>query len=53
MASRCDSNNRTPYGEIMCQFDNAANQALDDIIAARRTNRMFLPDFPPKEQIVQ
>jgi nitroreductase len=35
----------------MCQFDNSANQALDDIIAMRRTNRMFLPDVPPKEQI--
>ena len=35
----------------MCQFDNAANVVLDDIIAARRTNRMFLPDFPEKDQI--
>ena len=35
----------------MCQFDNSANQVLDDVIAARRTNRMFLSDIPPKEQI--
>ena len=35
----------------MCQFDHAASGALDEIIAARRTNRVFLSEFPPKEQI--
>lgn len=37
--------------EIMCQFEKTANEALDDIIAARRTNRVFLPEVPPKDQI--
>jgi len=35
----------------MCQFDTSANRVIDEVIAARRTNRVFLPDIPPKEQV--
>jgi nitroreductase len=36
----------------MCRFDEKTNESLDGVVAARRTNRVFLPDVPPRDRIL-
>lgn len=36
---------------VMCTFDAQYDQALDEIINARRTYRIFRPEAPPKEHV--
>lgn len=35
----------------MSQFDQQANQVLDQILAVRRSVRVFKPDIPPREDV--